>query len=218
MTIMNGMQLRKKITREEFDYTLLQSALSNYSGIRQKINQLMRTGVIIRVKKGIYVFGPEYNQAPVSKEVLANLIYGPSCISLEYALAFHGIIPERVEILTSITPKKSKNFETPLGRFSYQHLPLEKYTTGIEQFWIDSNHPVLMASIEKACCDYMFIRKVPPFLRKQEAKDFLENDLRIDRIYWKRFNLKKFNKLNQIYKLQNIDQIIEILKSGENQK
>ena len=43
-------------------------------------------------------------KSPLSREVLANLIYGPSYISLEYGLQHYGLIPERVEIVTSVTP------------------------------------------------------------------------------------------------------------------
>ncbi len=111
----------------------------------QKINELLKAGVITRVKKGLYVFASEYNQAPVCKEVLANLIYGPSCLSLEYALSYHELIPERVETMTSVTPKRDKQFQTPLGLFTYRYLAIDKYPHGIKQVWIDSQHPVLMA-------------------------------------------------------------------------
>ena len=160
MTKLDAFQLRKALPQEEFDYTLLTAALSQYSGVRQKINELLKSGVIVRVKKGLYVFGPAYNQAPVCKEVLANLIYGPSCISLEYALSYHGLIPERVETLTSITPKRDKDFKTPLGQFTYRYLSLDKYPHGIEQVWLNSTHPVLMASPEKAICDYVVLNKI----------------------------------------------------------
>jgi hypothetical protein len=36
--------------------------------------------------QGIYVFGERYRRSPFSREVLANMIYGPSYISLDYAL------------------------------------------------------------------------------------------------------------------------------------
>lgn len=214
MARIDAFQLRKTIPNEEFDYTLLSSALSQYSGLRQKIHELMQAGVITRVKKGLYVFGPEYNQAPICKEVLANLIYGPSCISLEYALAFHGLIPERVETITSVTPKKDKEFDTPLGRFTYRYLGLEKYAVGIEQVWIDSAHPVLMASIEKAICDYVVLNKVPTLSEYRAARDFLEGDLRIDREHWKRFDLNTLRRLNKIYCSKNIEQILEVLEHG----
>ncbi len=212
MSRIDAFQLRKMIPNEEFDYTLLSSILSQYSGLQQKIHELMQADVITRVKKGLYVFGPKYNQAPICKEVLANLIYGPSCISLEYALAFHGLIPERVETITSITPKKDKEFQTPIGRFTYRYLTLEKYAVGIEQVWIDRTHPVLMASIEKALCDYVILHKTPILSKYQEARNFLENDLRIDREHWKQFDLNKLQRLNKVYCSKNIEQVLEVLE------
>jgi predicted transcriptional regulator of viral defense system len=218
MTKIDTFQLRKAIPAEEFDYMLLSDALSQYSGVRQKIHQLLKSGVITRVKKGLYVFGPEYNLTPICKEVLANLIYGPSCLSLEYVLAFHGLIPERVEALTSITPKKDKEFDTPIGHFSYRYLTLEKYTAGIEQIWVDSTHPVLMATIEKALCDYIVLKKIPSFEDNQQATDFLENDLRIDPEHWTKFSLDKLQSLNRIYSNKNIDRILMILEQSRSKR
>ena len=63
----------------EFDYNLLLHALRDYKKPRDKIRGLIRGKDIIRVKKGLYVLGREYNK-PYSKFVLANLIYGPSYI------------------------------------------------------------------------------------------------------------------------------------------
>src|ERR1700679_3766360 len=140
MAKMDILQLRKAVGRDEFDHSLLTSALSSYLAVDQKINQLLKSGAIIRVKKGLYVFGPESRQIPICKESLANLIYGPSCISMEYALSHHGLIPERVETITSVTPKRDKEFNTPIGRFTYRYLGSANYPHGIEQQWIDRQH------------------------------------------------------------------------------
>ena len=211
MSKIDAYQLRKTISREEFDYVLLTGALSKYAAVRQKINELLKSGVIIRVKKGLYVFGPAYNQVPVCKEVLANLIYGPSCISLEYALSYHGLIPERVETLTSVTPKRDKEFKTPLGQFSYRYLAADKFSQGIDQVWIDRSHSVLMASAEKALCDYVVLNKVTGITGGNSAKEFLESDLRIDRKDWKRFNPTILRKLNNSYRNKIIEYIWEAL-------
>jgi predicted transcriptional regulator of viral defense system len=211
MTKIDDFQLRKAIAQEEFDYTILSSALSDYCGVRQKINELLKCGIVSRVKKGLYVFGPNYNQVPVCKEVLANLIFGPSCISLEYALAYHGLIPERVETITSVTPKRDKVFDTPLGRFTYRYLSPGKYSEGIQQVWIDNNHPVLMASPEKALCDYVALHKVPAITGGEDVKDFLESDLRVDEDLWKQLDANALRKLNRFYRNKNIDCILEIL-------
>ena len=52
--------------------------LADYQRPREKITQLLKNKVLIRVKKGLYVFGEAYKKGPYSLEILSNLIYGPS--------------------------------------------------------------------------------------------------------------------------------------------
>ena len=107
--------LRQRIGREEFDYPALMAALSGYANPRDRVTTLLRRGDILRVKKGLYVFGDQLRRRPYSRELLANLVYGPSLVSLDSALSFHGLIPERVEAMTSVTTKRPKAFDTPSG-------------------------------------------------------------------------------------------------------
>lgn len=200
--------LRKRIPREEFDYVLLSSVLSDYEAPRQKINQLLKSGVIRRVKKGLYVFGPDYRQRPVCGEVLANQIYGPSCLSMESALSYHGLIPEAVRQFTSVTPKKNREFETILGRFRYYHLPMELYSAGLEQVWLDSEHPAFIACPEKALCDYLSLRYPG---KVKDASQFLEDDLRIDPEHWERLDVGRLESLNLLYRSENVRRLMDIL-------
>ena len=211
MTKIDAFRLRKVIPSEEFDYQMLSDALAEYQAHRQKIHELLKNGVITRVKKGLYVFGLDYSRVPACPEVLANLIYGPSCLSLEYALSHYGLIPERVHCFTSVTPKRDKEFDTPLGRFTYRYLALPKYSQGIEQVWIDPHHPVLMASPEKALCDYVALSNLKPLGDRAAARDFLEFDLRIDPADWKRFDSTMLGKFNEFYRNDNIERIREAL-------
>src|SRR4030042_3425690 len=100
---MNGVDVRNRIPAEIFDYQTLTDVLKGLSSPRDKITDMVRQGIIIRVKKGLYVFGDKYRRHPYSRELLANLVYGPSYVSLDYALAYYGIIPERAEALPSVT-------------------------------------------------------------------------------------------------------------------
>jgi len=204
-------QLQRAIPREEFDYTLLTSVLGGYAGPRQKIHDLLRSRAIVRVKKGLYVFGPEYNRRPVCREALANLIFGPSCISLDYALAHHGLIPERVETVTSVTPKRDKAFETPLGRFTYRYLAAAKYPHGVGQVWIDDEHPVLMASPAKALCDLVVLGRSPGLATAREARDFLREDLRIDETGWERIDRVELRALAQVHRSRDVERIADVL-------
>src|SRR6202008_2894394 len=116
-----------KSQSEEIDYTFVMDCLKDYKSPRAKLTGLLQKGDLIRVKKGIYLFGPEYRKGPYSPEVLANKIYGPSYVSREYALAYYGLIPEYVVEVTSISTKRARNFDTPMGRFSYARLPSKLY-------------------------------------------------------------------------------------------
>jgi hypothetical protein len=173
-------QIRKDISREEFDYQVLMTCLKGYSHPRDKITDLMKKGQIVRVKKGLYIFGHEYRRRPYSREILANLIYGPSYISLEYALSYHGLIPERVESLTSVTTGLSRSFSTPVGLFTYHMLPLSSFQTGMTRIELDDGGAFLIATPEKALVDKIFIENGADMRTLKGLEEYLFENLRID--------------------------------------
>ena len=172
--------VRDSIPAEIFDYQILIDALKGLAYPRNRINDLLRQGIIIRVKKGLYVFGDKHRKYPYSKELLANLIYGPSYVSLDYALAYHGLIPERVEALTSVTPNRSRRFATPVGLFIYRQIPSRAYEVGMVRVEADHDQAFLIASPEKALADKIVSVRGAPIVSAAEMSRFLEEDLRID--------------------------------------
>jgi len=172
--------IRTRIQSEIFDYQILTDALKDLSSPRDKTTLLLRQGFIIRVKKGLYVFGDKYRRHPYSKELLANLIYGPSYVSLDYALAYHGLIPERVEALTSVTPSRSRRFSTPAGLFIYRQVPARAYEVGMVRVEGEHGLAFLIASPEKALADKVVSVRGAHIANIGEMGRFLEEDLRID--------------------------------------
>ncbi len=206
--------LRKLAGREELDYPFLMDALKGYASPRDKISRWLKTGALIRVKKGLYLFGPAVAQGAYSLEVLANLIYGPSALSFSYALSFYGFIPERVSEITSITYKRHKAFSTPLGKFSYTYISAKKYAVGIELKTQTPDHAFLMASPEKALCDQLCFSKTPLTLKTtEEMGAYLFYDLRIDRDKFKSLSVEKMFDLAKVYVDQRIDLCLQLLKS-----
>ena len=98
------------------------------------------------------VFDYALRKQPLSSEYLANLIYGPSYVSLEYVLAYHGLIPERVETVTSVTTRRSRDFSTPIGDFSFRMLTKGRYECGADLVEADGVS-FLIATPEKAISD-----------------------------------------------------------------
>jgi hypothetical protein len=172
--------LLNRIPHEEFDYQTLLDALQGYAQPRMKISSLLAKGVIVRVKKGLYVFGESLRRRPFCRELLANLIYGPSYVSLEYALHYHGLTPERVETVTSVTCGRSRTFDTPVGTFSYRMIPLEAFRTGMDRVEIDTERSFLIAIPEKALADRIVAERGAGITTRKELLDFLLTHLRID--------------------------------------
>ncbi|OGI64840.1 hypothetical protein A3H53_04670 [Candidatus Nomurabacteria bacterium RIFCSPLOWO2_02_FULL_40_10] len=116
------------------------------------LHRYKKQGFILKLKKGFYVF-PDALPPDV---YVANKIYTPSYISLEFALSYHGVIPETVYEITSVTTKTTRRFEA-LGKvFSYRKIKRVAYT-GYEiqkQKGLSFN----IASAEKAFVDINYLR------------------------------------------------------------
>ncbi len=173
--------LRERVKGESFDYTLLMDCLSDYSSPRSKVTHLLQSGEIIRIKKGIYIFGPERRRSLVNLEILANQLYGPSYVSLEYALAFYGFIPEFVAEVTSVTTKRQKMYETPIGRFSYTPIPTKLFSTGFTLLQVADYGSALIATPEKALADLLYTRNFK-IKSNQDLEALLFDDLRMDHL------------------------------------
>jgi len=146
----------------------------------EKISELERKGLIIRVKRDLYVVSPKVHNQEISRELVANHLYGPSYISLESALSYYGLIPERVYSVRSVCTRLYKKYDTPLGYFEYIKMPERYFPIGIRQEIIENQYAFLIATPTKALCDMIV---ATPNLRLQSVKAmqaYLEEDLRID--------------------------------------
>ena len=172
--------LPNRIPHEEFDYQTLLDTIRGYAQPRMKISGMLAKGIIIRVKKGLYIYGESQRRRPFCRELLANLIYGPSYVSLEYALHYHGLTPERVETVTSVTCGRSRTFDTPVGAFTYRMIPLEAFRTGMDRVEQDAGRSFLIAIPEKALADRIVAERGAGISTQRELHDYLLTNLRID--------------------------------------
>ena len=95
------------------------------------VQRALKSGEVIQLRRGLYHLSSSVFPALVSTEMLANLIYGPSYVSLESALSYHGWIPEAVHNCTSVTSGRPRHFDTPHGRFSYVRIKQTPLMAGV---------------------------------------------------------------------------------------
>jgi len=190
----NGlMQLEKKLSSfggVPLTHGALVSMLKEYRSPNDKIVRLIDEGWLIPIKKGLYAVSPERTMIPISIPLVANLLYGPSYVSMDCALSHYGIIPERVVEVTSMTTRRGKVYDLRIGRFSYTHSPLDFYTVGIDRVENTDKTGFLMASPEKALCDRLVFTRNLNIVSKRELQELLFDDLRLDEESITRFDPK----------------------------
>lgn len=113
------------------------------------VARLVGEGILVRLKRGFFVFGNKLGLPQAHPFVIANLLYGPSYVSLESALSHYGLIPEGVRETTSVALTKPKLFRTPIGRVSYRKVRAQAFADSVlsEQ---GAHHRYLIAEREKA--------------------------------------------------------------------
>jgi hypothetical protein len=144
----------------------LDEVLSAYQRPNDKVREWLREGALQPLRRGLYLTGPALRQAPASLPLLANHLYGPSYVSLDYALATYGLIPEGVAEITSVTPRPRRTLSNGYGRFTYSHLPLGFYARGQQLGEGPDGLRYLIASPTKALIDRLVLsRQLGPLSR-----------------------------------------------------
>lgn len=163
------------------DYILLKDRFSNRKNPKKKIFDLKQKGYLQQIKRGQYFNIKSKEIETTSYEVIANSLYFPSYVSMEWALQHYGLIMDRVSTITSVTTLRSKKFKTPYGPFSYTHLAKKRYPIGYITRVVSQKESFLIAKPEKALLDYISIKaKNLVITSDANIQDFLENDIRLD--------------------------------------
>jgi len=158
---------------------VLQSLYADYQSPNMRIAMLEKKGILIRLKRGLYVVSPEVSGKMLSQGLIANHLYGPSYVSLHWALRWYGLIPERVYTITSVTTRHTRIFENSLGRFTYRGVSDDYFPIGITSKE-EEGISYMMATPEKALCDMLMVEKYIPEQSLTRLEAFFEEDMRID--------------------------------------
>lgn len=168
--------------------------LKQYKRPHDKIADLVSEGKLIRIKRGVYIPGSNLNLALPSNLLLANHLLGPSYVSVETAMSYWGLIPERVYEISSITTQKTTIFQTPLGRFSYTNIALPYFSFGIQRVKLTEKQSILIATPEKAICDKIITTAGILLRSTSQVKEYLIDDQRIEKKMLRNLNHYEISK------------------------
>jgi predicted transcriptional regulator of viral defense system len=131
-----------------------------------QLSRWAASGKLLRLTRGIYLLAKQYRSKEPALEYVANLLVRPSFVSREYALAFHGLIPEAPKLVTNITTGRPVTYTTPIGEFDYRHLGTQRFF-GYLAYSVSDNE-AWIATPERALLDVVY------FSKGEHTKDRIE--------------------------------------------
>lgn len=121
---------------------------------RETLYRWHRAGKIEIIAPGFY--SPRGSiQSEEQMFAVANRIYRPSFVSLQSALAHHGLAAEVPLAVTSVTSAKTRTVHSPSGQFIYRTVKPERWFGYMVEQGIRFSY--LMASPERAIADVLYL-------------------------------------------------------------
>lgn len=167
------------------------------------VKRAMAKGDLIQVRRGLYCLAEKYRGRPLNLFALAQKIYGPSYISLESALSHHGWIPEAVFSITSASAKRSREFKTPLGVFSFTRIPADPFLTAVDLHQADEGS-FLMARPWRAIADYVYAYK-----KDWKGLHPLVENLRVDEEHFQSIDHRELEEIAKSFRSRRVHKFIK---------
>jgi hypothetical protein len=127
------------------------------------LSRYVKRKMMIRLRKNLYVSKNYIDQAERKGifsdyvEFIANKIYPPSYLSLDYVLYEHNMLTEIPRNMTSVGLRKTDHFSNELGNFIY-HKIKEDLFCGFDVIK-KGDFSILKATKAKALFDFLYFRK-----------------------------------------------------------
>lgn len=128
--------------------------------VRRQLTRWTAAGRLVQLRRGLYAFAPLHAKVRPHPFTVAARLRRPSYISLQSALAFHGLIPESVPVVTNVTTGRPGEVVTPLGRFSYRHVRVGLFW-GYAEARLEGSQAAFVAAPEKALLDLIHLTPGP---------------------------------------------------------
>lgn len=186
-----------------FSSSQISSLTSNAQVLKNQLTLWQKQGLVLRLKRGLYILNEEDRKINPSRPFIANQLISPSYISTEYALFFYGLIPEKVEDITSVTTKKTTVIKNNLGVFRYQHIDTRCFL-GFEQIEEKGELSFFIATPEKAMVDFLYLN-LSNF--RVEDKDIFKLSYRIQNT--SELSEKKLKDFAKIFRNQMLIKVVD---------
>ncbi len=147
--------------------------------VRRQLSRWVRSGRIIRLRRGLYALAPPYRKTAPHPFLAANALRPGSYVSLQSALSHYGMIPEYTPVVTSVTAGRPELRETELGSFSFSHVK-KSWFSGYRKIEAGPGQEAFLALPEKSLLDLIYLTPGaddPDYLRELRLQGFDRLDM-----------------------------------------
>ena len=124
--------------------------------VRRQLSRWVSRGQTRSTPPGLVRSRSPYRKTEPHPFLVANRLVRGSYVSLHSALAHHGLIPEHVPVITSVTTGRPQRRENPFGSFEYHHCPADRLD-GYRVEKLGGGQEALVATPAKALADLVHL-------------------------------------------------------------
>jgi len=140
-----------------FETSLFLAGDMDPANTRRQLSRWTKAGRLYQLRRGIYTLAPPFQKAQPHPFLIANRMVRASYVSLQAALAYYGLIPEYVPVVTSVTTARPGRWETPLGVYEFRHVKTD-LLAGYRLTDLNGGQKAFVATPEKALLDLVYLQ------------------------------------------------------------
>lgn len=139
-----------------FHSSILISGAVDSADLGRQLSRWVKSGNLIQLRRSLYVLSERHQKTSPHPFLVANRLKRASYVSLQSALEYHGLIPEYVPSVTSITTGRPEELVTPLGSFIFKHIKKALFS-GYQAIDLGEGQSAFIATPEKALLDLLYL-------------------------------------------------------------
>ena len=139
-----------------FSSNLLMAGRRSRADIQLQLSRWVKAGKVVQLRRGWYLLAAPYRKVDSHPFFIANRLKKASYISLQSALAYYGMIPEYVPVVTSVTTGRPEVVKTSEGTFAFKHIKKSLFN-GYENLEIVDGQFIFIATPEKSLLDLIYL-------------------------------------------------------------
>ena len=139
-----------------FHSSILMAVEVNRTDLGRQLSRWVKSGKLIQLRRSLYTLPEQFRRTSPHPFLVANRLKHASYVSLQSALEYHGLIPEYVPTVTSVTTGRPETLFTPLGNFIFKHVKTVLFSD-YRMADLGDGQSAYVAGPEKALTDLLYL-------------------------------------------------------------